>query len=59
MAPPALLVRPYVIDLESTNGTALNGERVAPARYVELRSGDNLRFGQSTREYVLVAEDEP
>lgn len=30
----------YVIDLESSNGTSLNGARLPAARYVELRSGD-------------------
>ncbi|KAB8343197.1 hypothetical protein FH972_022787 [Carpinus fangiana] len=44
----------YVLDLESSNGTWLNGERVAAARYVGLRGGDVLRFGESEREYVLV-----
>ena len=47
-------VLPYVLDLESTNGTTLNGERIAPARYVELREKDMLQFGHSTREYVLI-----
>jgi smad nuclear-interacting protein 1 len=47
-------VKPYVIDLESVNGTVLNGEPIEPSRYVELRSGDVLRFGQSEREYVVM-----
>ena len=34
------VILPYVMDLESTNGTFLNGERLAPARYVELREKD-------------------
>jgi smad nuclear-interacting protein 1 len=46
-------VRPYVIDLESANGTMVNGERVPEGRYVELRDGDVLAFGHSTREYVV------
>ena len=50
----AFVVKPYLMDLESTNGTLLNGERMAPARYVELRATDVVRFGESTREYVLV-----
>lgn len=25
------------MDLESTNGTALNGEKVEPARYIEIK----------------------
>lgn len=50
----AFLVKPYLMDLESTNGTFLNGERMATARYIELRATDVVRFGESTREYVLV-----
>jgi smad nuclear-interacting protein 1 len=48
------VTRPYVIDLESTNGTFLNGERLECARYYELKGTDMLTFGTSTREYVLV-----
>ena len=29
--------RPYVIDLESTNGTYVNNQRIEPARYYELK----------------------
>lgn len=47
-------VRPYVMDLESVNGTFLNGERIEPARYYEIRERDVLKFGMSTREYVLL-----
>ncbi|KAL9043924.1 MAG: hypothetical protein Q9206_007425, partial [Seirophora lacunosa] len=47
-------VRLYVIDLESANGTWVNGEKVAPARYVEVRHKDVLRWGGSEREYVLL-----
>lgn len=46
-------VRPYVIDLESANGTGVNGEKVPEGRYVELRDGDVVTFGLSTREYVV------
>lgn len=47
-------VRPYVIDLESANGTRVNGGRVPERRFVEVRSGDVLGFGESTREYVVL-----
>lgn len=47
-------VRPYLIDLESANGTVLNKELVPSKRYVELRTEDVLRFGESEREYVLL-----
>ncbi|CAN0458556.1 unnamed protein product, partial [Discosporangium mesarthrocarpum] len=30
-------IRPYIMDLESTNGTFINNERVEPARYIELK----------------------
>lgn len=43
----------YLLDLESTHGTRLNGERIVPARYVELLDGDVITFGNSQREFVL------
>jgi smad nuclear-interacting protein 1 len=46
---------PYIMDLESTNGTFLSGVRIDPARYYQLKAGDVLTFGASTREYVLIA----
>lgn len=42
------------MDLESTNKTFLNNEEVEGARYYELRDKDIMRFGESTREYVLM-----
>ncbi|KAK4242850.1 SMAD/FHA domain-containing protein [Achaetomium macrosporum] len=47
-------VKPYLIDLESANGTKLNGEKVPESRYLELRNKDMIQFGSSTREYVLM-----
>lgn len=47
-------VKPYLIDLESANGTKLNGKRVEASRYVELRDGDLIGFGESEREYVVM-----
>ena len=47
-------VRLYVLDLESANGTRLNGELVPARRYVEVRSGDVVKVGDSTREYVAI-----
>lgn len=47
-------VKPYVIDLDSANGTKVNGEKVEGRRYVELRTGDVMGFGESSREYVLL-----
>lgn len=56
-------IRPYIIDLESANGTFVNGKKIDPKRYVELFEKDVLKFGFSSREYVLLHEhsqdDEP
>jgi len=49
-------IRPYVIDLESSNGTYVNGNRIEAKRYVELMEKDVLKFGFSSREYVLLHE---
>lgn len=46
-------VKPYVLDLESSNGTKVNGDEVPAGRYFELRDNDLLTFGHSTREYVI------
>ncbi|CAN0580578.1 unnamed protein product [Laminaria digitata] len=32
------------MDLESTNGSLLNGERVEPARYIELKVRERVLF---------------
>jgi len=47
-------VRPYVIDLGSANGSYVNGQRIEPQRYVELFEKDVVKFGFSSREYVLL-----
>lgn len=47
-------VKPYLIDLESANGTHLNGDQVADRRYLELRPKDVVKFGTSDREYVVM-----
>lgn len=52
-----LRCRPYLMDLNSTNGTFVNGVRLEGARYYELRKGDVITLGASTREYVLLTEN--
>ncbi|KAG9700448.1 SMAD/FHA domain-containing protein, partial [Aureobasidium melanogenum] len=47
-------VKPYLIDLDSANGTRLNGEKIGGSRYIELRDGDVVGFGDSEREYVMM-----
>ncbi|KAG1150094.1 hypothetical protein G6F37_000374 [Rhizopus arrhizus] len=48
------ITKPFIIDLEATNGTFLNGEQIPSTRFVELKATDVLKFGSSTRDYVLL-----
>ncbi|KAJ6621866.1 SMAD/FHA domain-containing protein [Mycena sp. CBHHK59/15] len=50
-------VKPFIIDLESTNGTHVNDEAIPVSRYYELKASDVIKFGQSTREYVLLHDE--
>jgi smad nuclear-interacting protein 1 len=50
------VVKPYLLDLESTNGSFVNAERLEPARYYELREKDVVKFGLSSREFVILHE---
>ncbi|KAF0289438.1 Smad nuclear-interacting protein 1 [Amphibalanus amphitrite] len=52
----ARVIRPYIIDLDSANGTYVNNKRIDPRRYVEIMERDVLKFGFSSREYVLLHE---
>lgn len=49
-------VKPYIIDLDSINGTYLNNQRIESRRFYELKEKDVLKFGFSTREYVILTE---
>ncbi|BET00742.1 Hypothetical proteinA [Nesidiocoris tenuis] len=49
-------IRPYIIDLNSANGTYVNNQRIDPSKYVELLERDVLKFAFSSREYVLLHE---
>lgn len=51
------VVKPFIVDLESTNGTMVNDDRIPAARYYELKAGDVIKFGTSDREYVLLHDD--
>ncbi|CAG0916451.1 unnamed protein product [Notodromas monacha] len=43
----------YIYDLDSTHGTFLNKERVKPRQYIPVLPGHMLKFGLSTRIYVV------
>ncbi|AGO11299.1 AaceriACR039Cp [[Ashbya] aceris (nom. inval.)] len=47
---------PYILDLNSANGTLLNGTVLPPARYVQLQSGDVVELADKSdaTEYELV-----
>lgn len=49
-------VRLYLIDLDSSNGTFLNSKKIEPRKYYELIEKDVIKFGFSSREYVLLHE---
>ncbi|EJC97883.1 SMAD/FHA domain-containing protein [Fomitiporia mediterranea MF3/22] len=51
------VVKPFIIDLESTNNTFVNDEAIPTSRYYELKTGDVIKFGMSTREYVLLHDE--
>jgi len=48
------IVKPYIIDLESANGTRLNGEKIKDSRYYEVMDKDLMKVGLSEREYVFM-----
>lgn len=49
-------VKPYLIDLESANGTFINGKKLDSSRYYELKEKDCITFAMSTREYVILLD---
>jgi len=49
-------VKPYILDLESANGTFVNNKKIEARRYYELQEKDCTKFGFSSREYVLLHE---
>ncbi|KAH9950600.1 SMAD/FHA domain-containing protein [Amylocystis lapponica] len=51
------VIKPFIIDLESTNGTHVNDEAIPVSRYYELKPGDVIKFGESMREYVILHDE--
>ncbi|KAK3873752.1 hypothetical protein Pcinc_021259 [Petrolisthes cinctipes] len=49
-------VKPYILDLESANGTFVNNRKIEGRRFVELLEKDVVKFGYSSREYILLHE---
>ena len=51
---PFRRVQLYIMDLGSANGTFVNNNKIEPSKYVQLLEKDVLKFGFSSREYVLL-----
>jgi len=47
-------VQLYVMDLNSANGTFVNSNKIESQKFVQLLEKDVLKFGFSSREYVLL-----
>jgi len=47
-------VQLYIMDLGSANGTFVNNNKIEPQKFVQLLEKDVLKFGFSSREYVLL-----
>ncbi|XP_028173673.1 kanadaptin-like [Ostrinia furnacalis] len=47
----------YLHDLGSTHGTFLNKERLKAGHYTRIRVGHQLKFGSSTRTYIMMGPD--
>jgi smad nuclear-interacting protein 1 len=52
------VVKPYLMDLASTNKTLLNSVPLEDSRYYELKPKDVIKFGNSSREYVVIFDKE-
>lgn len=48
----------YLYDLGSTHGTFLNKNQVEKNTYIDLRVGDVIRFGRSTRMFIFQGPSE-
>ncbi|KII67420.1 Smad nuclear interacting protein 1 [Thelohanellus kitauei] len=51
------VIKPYILDLGSANGTFLNDEGIKPKQYYEILHQDVVKFAYSTREYVFINAD--
>ncbi|CAI2174642.1 15706_t:CDS:10 [Funneliformis geosporum] len=49
----------FLYDLDSAHGTIINKQRILSQSYIKLRVGDQLKFGESTRTYILLGPEEP
>merc|ERR1712228_550328 len=45
---------PYILDMNSANGTCINGDKIKPLHYYRLFEHDVIKFGFSSRDYVVL-----
>lgn len=50
-------IKPFLIDLESSNGSFVNKVEVPPSRYYELKNGDTITLADCDRDFVILMED--
>jgi smad nuclear-interacting protein 1 len=48
-------VLPYLVDLDTVNGTYLNQRLIPTRRYIQLQSHDLIKFGRSPLEYIVLS----
>ncbi|UJR27090.1 hypothetical protein I4U23_008391 [Adineta vaga] len=51
-------IYPYLIDLDSTHGTYINRRRIESNRYYRLEENDAIKFGEYSKEFVLVLDSD-
>ncbi|KAK9453834.1 SMAD/FHA domain-containing protein [Dipodascopsis uninucleata] len=51
-------VLPFIYDLGSSNGTLVNGDKLPPKTFIQLKHKDMIQFGLSSREFLLLDTDE-
>jgi len=49
-------IRPFIIDLGSSNGTKVNGKKLTAFEFLEIKEQDVINFGYSQRDYVLMKD---
>ena len=51
------LIIPYIFDLNSTNGTYLNGVKINENKYYELKQNDIINFGNLKNDFIIMKKE--
>lgn len=49
-------LKAYLIDLESSNGTLINGTEIPTSRFVELHHQDSISCGDDETEFIFIVD---